>query len=205
MKLLNYLFFNNKTIFVFIKILFQINKIKLILIMKMKSNLKLNLQKILNIESNFEVSKNSKSASKKFPKNLIKILPNLYISNYEGVSNKKILEKKKISIIFNLTLKNCKNLFKENFTYETFNLEDDGNINIKNIIKKIIKKVHFYIKKNKKVVIHCYKGISRAPTLAIAYLMKIYNKNYDEAFDYVRGKSFKIDPNAGFLVQLMNC
>ena len=172
--------------------------------MKIKKILKLNIPKILKLESNLQNSFSPTNASKTTSKNIIKILPKLYLSNYDGVSNKKILEKKNISIIFNLTKKNCKSLYSKNFHYENYEIKDDGKINIKFLLKKIIKKIHSYIKKNKNVVIHCYKGISRAPTIVIAYLMEIYGRSYEDAFDYVKMKSDDIDPNAGFLVQLMD-
>ncbi len=48
------------------------------------------------------------------------------------------------------------------------------------------------------------KGISRAPTVAIAYLIKFEAMGFDHAFDHVKRKSDKIDPNIGFLIQLQD-
>ena len=54
---------------------------------------------------------------------------------------------------------------------------------------------------NKEIIlIHCFKGISRAPTMIIAYLIIYNNMSLDQAFDFVRNKSNVIDPNAGFLM-----
>ena len=155
----------------------------------------LNLSQIINLH------KTPKKPTIQKP-NLIKILPNLYISDYASIKDQKILKKNKISIIFNLTKKNCQKTQK-NFKYENFNIRDNGNINNKSLFKKIIKKIFFYKQKNKRIVIHCYKCISRAPTLVIGYLM-IYEKfSFEKAFDFVKGKKNDIDPNVGFLIQLM--
>lgn len=59
-------------------------------------------------------------------------------------------------------------------------------------------------KKNGKVLIHCYAGISRAPSVVIAYLMTKKKKSYDEIHTYVKAKRPIIDPNINFIMQLMH-
>jgi protein-tyrosine phosphatase len=46
-------------------------------------------------------------------------------------------------------------------------------------------------------------GISRSPTLVIAYLMKTQNLSFSEAFDLVKKKRPIIHPNQGFKNQLL--
>jgi predicted protein tyrosine phosphatase len=57
-------------------------------------------------------------------------------------------------------------------------------------------------KSNSNVLIHCLAGISRSPTLAIAYLMKFKNLKSDEAYEYVKERRTTISPNFNFLGQL---
>lgn len=57
-------------------------------------------------------------------------------------------------------------------------------------------------KANAKVLIHCLAGISRSPTLAIAYLMKHLALKSDEAYKFVKEKRKTISPNFNFLGQL---
>ncbi len=53
------------------------------------------------------------------------------------------------------------------------------------------------------VIIHCLAGISRSPTVAIAYIMKHLNMNVDDAYKYVKEKRQSISPNFNFLGQLL--
>uniref|UniRef100_A0A6G1SKS7 protein-tyrosine-phosphatase n=1 Tax=Aceria tosichella TaxID=561515 RepID=A0A6G1SKS7_9ACAR len=54
-----------------------------------------------------------------------------------------------------------------------------------------------------KVYIHCVAGISRSATLVIAYVMKTRSMNYTEAHNLVKQKRNIIDPNEGFVRQLV--
>ena len=51
-------------------------------------------------------------------------------------------------------------------------------------------------------MIHCLAGISRSPTLAIAYLMKHLHLNSEQAYKFVKEKRTTISPNFNFLGQL---
>lgn len=57
-------------------------------------------------------------------------------------------------------------------------------------------------KANGKILVHCNAGISRAPTLVIAYLMKEENLSLEQAWEKVKSGRPLIRPNAGFVKQL---
>lgn len=54
-----------------------------------------------------------------------------------------------------------------------------------------------------KVYVHCVAGISRSASLVIAYVMKTRSMNYTEAYDLVSQKRRIVDPNEGFVRQLV--
>ncbi|KAI3383120.1 hypothetical protein SNEBB_004480 [Seison nebaliae] len=58
-------------------------------------------------------------------------------------------------------------------------------------------------KKTNRILIHCHAGISRSPTLVIAYLMKHYAMRMKEAYDVVKAARSIICPNLSFLGQLL--
>lgn len=52
------------------------------------------------------------------------------------------------------------------------------------------------------VLIHCFAGVSRSATFVIAYIMKSFYINYDEAKEKVKKKRSCICPGDGFVRQL---
>jgi hypothetical protein len=49
------------------------------------------------------------------------------------------------------------------------------------------------------VLLHCRGGVSRAPTLAIAFLMLVKNVSMDQAIEELQAQRPCIDPNTGFI------
>ena len=58
--------------------------------------------------------------------------------------------------------------------------------------------------KDKKILFHCYAGISRSTSFAIAYIGKTYRLKYDDIYPTVKAKRSIIQPNSGFVKALKN-
>jgi protein-tyrosine phosphatase len=58
------------------------------------------------------------------------------------------------------------------------------------------------LSENKNVIVHCAAGMSRSPSLVIAYLMIETRWCYEEAYNYVKNKRPIVEPNIGFVKQL---
>lgn len=54
-----------------------------------------------------------------------------------------------------------------------------------------------------KILVHCYKGNSRSAAVLAGYLMWKKGFSDSEAIEYIRSKRGFIDPNLGFVGQLM--
>lgn len=52
------------------------------------------------------------------------------------------------------------------------------------------------------VLVHCIAGVSRSPTVVVAYLMKKWHKELGKALKYVKGKRNEVWPSPNFMEQL---
>jgi len=50
--------------------------------------------------------------------------------------------------------------------------------------------------------VHCMGGVSRSPTIILAYLMERYNLSLKKALQYMVDRKDKVCPNTGFYNQL---
>lgn len=57
--------------------------------------------------------------------------------------------------------------------------------------------------KGGKVLVHCEAGVSRSPTICMAYLMKTKQLHLKEAFEFIKQRRSVISPNFGFMGQLL--
>ena len=62
--------------------------------------------------------------------------------------------------------------------------------------------INKHIINGERIFVHCYKGISRAPSFVMGYCILYKKMSLEQSFELVRMKSPIVDPNAGFLIQL---
>lgn len=55
-----------------------------------------------------------------------------------------------------------------------------------------------------KIFIHCHQGVSRAPTVVMAYVMWSCMVDFDASYEYVRARRGIVRPNYGFVCQLQD-
>ena len=123
----------------------------------------------------------------------------LYLSNYDFASNENLLSKINVSsiLVCGSELK-CK--FPYKYNYLKLNLHDYEN---DSLLPHIEKSVKFIVDNfSNGVLVHCKAGISRSPSIIIAFLIKSYKYTYDEAYEYVKSKRQKIKPNDKFISEL---
>ncbi|XP_012543321.1 dual specificity protein phosphatase 19 [Monomorium pharaonis] len=128
------------------------------------------------------------------------IMPGLYLSSQDPVICSNILKKYEIRHILSIGV----NIFEryDNIQYHTCDLLDLPESNILPSIKKCVDIIHANRKEN--ILVHCNAGVSRSPSIVIAYLMMVIKLSYDEAYKAVKKARSCIRPNDGFVKQLRN-
>lgn len=94
---------------------------------------------------------------------------------------------------------------KEDFPdidWHRFIIDDDEDERISEYFFDVHSIINAAISQNKNVVVHCAAGMSRSPTLVIAYLMIENRWGFDEAYNYVKNRRNLTEPNDGFVKQL---
>ena len=178
-------------------------------------NLKKKIQLKIKIPIKKEESKNIVSpdtTSNKF--SISKITDYIYISGYLLAQNIPFLVNNNFTHVINcskgssMESLNEDNIYAKssNIKYFSIYLRDDPGLDIINCFYQIIdfieKKESQNCNINKKILIHCIEGISRAPALIAGYLMWKNNLRTENAIELIKSKRNCIDINLGFIIQL---
>lgn len=132
---------------------------------------------------------------------MTQILPNLYLGNWNDAYDISSLKLHKITHIVNAS--DFDNLLPESFTYLRINIEDTKSQNIETYFDYVSNWIDTVINVNKGIVlVHCTAGISRSPTLVIAYLVQKCRMKLNDAILLVRRLRPIVNPNEGFVYQL---
>jgi len=132
------------------------------------------------------------------------IKPNLYLSGIRAIDPQTI-KQLKIRNIINITETDedpeVKKLLN---TYLQIKVPDIPTTNLFPYFQETTEFIDNALKRNEGVLVHCQMGVSRSATLIIAYLMKKENLLKDAAFKIVSINRPIINPNAGFIKNLVD-
>jgi len=133
---------------------------------------------------------------------MAEIMPWLILGSQDAAHEIALLKKHSITHILNVAT-GIPNFFDKTFTYKKIYILDLPDVDI----QKHFDECAIFIRKARdsggRVFVHCNAGVSRSATIVIAYLMKIEQMRYTEAYTIVKGARPIIRPNEGFTKQLL--
>lgn len=91
-----------------------------------------------------------------------------------------------------------------NVTYKFVECLDLPDYNLETSFTQCIPFIKLAISHCSNILVHCNAGVSRSPTLVIAFLMLVKRFSFLEAYDHVKKARNCINPNVGFIKQLQN-
>merc|ERR1719492_413862 len=112
------------------------------------------------------------------------------------------LAKLNIRYILNVTAKPRVETLPPGLQYKHLEAADNGFQNLRQFFEEAFAFIDQAKKDNTGVLVHCQAGISRSPTIAVAYLMKHYPMAMADAYKFVKTKRSIISPNLNFMGQL---
>ena len=119
----------------------------------------------------------------------------LFLGDMFSANNDLILKEKNITCVICVAEGINIRLNNPNIKFYRYDLQDNHDCNISLYFDEIGE----LIDREKIVLVNCAAGISRSSTIVIAYIMKYYEFNLKDAFNYVRNKRSMICPNKKFL------
>lgn len=98
------------------------------------------------------------------------------------------------------------NYFEEDarFSYLRIPIMDSPEINITDYFKSAFEFIDNAFAQGGKVVVHCFAGKSRSASIVIGYIMTKKTMKFNEALKMVITKRPIVEPNLGFMAQLIN-
>lgn len=130
------------------------------------------------------------------------IVPKVFLGGLDSGTNLQLLQHLNITHII-LAIGEMQPHFPKNFSYLTLHdAKDSVNFDFSVYFNECAN----FIDAGRAaggVLVHCRAGISRSPTIMIAYMMKKHRMRYEEALQIVLSKRSQALPNNGFREQLM--
>lgn len=134
------------------------------------------------------------------------IIDDIYLSGFEYSLDYDFLKKNNFTHIINCAVrsKRFKTTCYDDFEYLKLDILDEPGYDIELFVQEVINFIEKAGKNNnkRKILIHCYEGVSRGPTLLTSYIMWKYGLNKDKALELIKEKRNCVDINLGFLYQL---
>ena len=125
---------------------------------------------------------------------------NLFLSSWEPAMDINWLRAQRITHIVNLS--QLPNQYPTQCKYLTIPINDLETENIAQYFSAASNFIHQALMSGGRVLVHCMAGISRSPTIVIAYLVQKRGMSLQNAFNLVQQRRPIISPNQGFVNQL---
>ncbi|EJW84664.1 dual specificity phosphatase [Wuchereria bancrofti] len=132
------------------------------------------------------------------------ILPFLYLGSQQDAMDSSLLSKYGIKYVINLSV-NCPepDILKQEGHFMRIPVSDTYQAKLLPHFEDAFKFLDKVCERGSVALVHCLAGISRSPTLAIAYMMRRNNWTSEQAYRYVKERRPSISPNFNFMGQLL--
>jgi len=132
-----------------------------------------------------------------------KVADFLFLGNMNDAANAESLTALGIDHVLNVTAVEPSYQMSNNITYKQLHAADNGSQNIKQHFNEAFRFIDAAKKSGGSVLIHCQAGVSRSPTIAIAYLIKYFSMKMLDAYQFIKIRRTIISPNLNFMGQLL--
>nr|XP_055036680.1 protein phosphatase Slingshot homolog 2b isoform X1 [Misgurnus anguillicaudatus] len=129
------------------------------------------------------------------------IFEHVYLGSEWNASNLEELQNSGVQYILNVT-REIDNFFPNLFEYHNIRVYDEEATDLLAYWNDTYKFISRAKKAGAKCLVHCKMGVSRSASTVIAYAMKEYGWDLEQAFEYVKERRAVTKPNPSFMRQL---
>jgi protein-tyrosine phosphatase len=141
--------------------------------------------------------------SEDFPAESINLIEDfLYLGDLEAAENFSLLQSLNVKHVLSLLEDFSDVATFEELNYKRLLIQDNARSDLLGILPDCIRFISAAQKRRENVLVHCAAGISRSPSVVIAYFMVKYSDSYRAARICVNRGRPGIWPNDGFVAQL---
>jgi serine/threonine/tyrosine-interacting protein len=133
------------------------------------------------------------------------IVPGVFLGPYTAARDKELLQQHNITHILCIKSKEeiyVRMFFPNDFHYRLLEAENSSFANLISMFPSTSEFISQAVSHGGRVLVHCLGGISRAPTIVIAFLMSNYQWDLETAYTVVQNKRFCMSPLDNFMGQL---
>ncbi|KIM89326.1 hypothetical protein PILCRDRAFT_813256 [Piloderma croceum F 1598] len=134
------------------------------------------------------------------------IIPRLYIADMYTATDAPTLERLRITHVVSVVFDDFGNICTcpSNVKQLSLPIEDKSSSDMSRYFDRAVEWIQNAMDEdeNVNVVVHCMCGISRSPTIVIAYLMATQGMSLSDSLSHVKTKRIISRPNRGFMNQL---
>jgi len=131
------------------------------------------------------------------------VTPFLFLGNMKDASDIEALSRLGIDHVLNVTAVSPTYQTSSKITYKQLHAADNGYQNLKQYFDEAFEFIDAARARGGSVLIHCQAGVSRSPTIAVAYLIKYFPMTMVDAYKFVKSRRSIISPNLNFMGQLL--
>jgi protein-tyrosine phosphatase len=134
---------------------------------------------------------------------IVRVTDNVYLGNFKSAIDKKTLIDENIKAILNVSTFDYHIDYTQlNIDYLNIAFNDSIDECLMNYIPNTVAFIKEHAEQNENVLIHCVQGISRSPSILMAYLIMYEQLNVYDAYSRVKTVRPRIRPNSSFLASL---
>jgi len=126
----------------------------------------------------------------------------IFLGNFEGAQNEELLRSNGIRKVLGLLENFSEYKGFDGIEYKQVLIVDNVRADLVGILPECFEFISRAQRMGENFLVHCVAGISRSPSVLIAYFMVKYSVDYYTARDYVNKGRPGIYPNKGFIAQL---